>query len=151
MSDTYKIYCAILGDRVPFLVDVDSNRSVAELQRLLKVEGGQILASFEPRYLILYKVDIDISEKEPYQNAMEAIYQRSIALNNEDKLILPAQKLHTVFGSSVPNHHKIHILIDPLAGESTSSRVCDGDVSPIVTDATPSARSIHIRVQPPKS
>ena len=114
---SYTIYCAILGDNAPFPINIKSNQSVAELQEQIHVKGGQMLASFEPRTLILYKAEIYIPETETYKNVMTAIFQRSIHINHNAKLEHLLDTLLDCFGLPSLPTRTIHILVDVPAGE----------------------------------
>ena len=114
---SYIIYCAILGDNALFPINIKSNQSVGELQEQIKVKGGQILASFEPRTLILYKVEIDVSEKAAYKSVMTAISQHSINVDNNAKLEHLLDTLLDCFGLPSLPIKTIHILVDVPAGE----------------------------------
>ena len=119
---SYTIYCAILGDNAPFPINIKNNQSVGELQEQIKVKGGHILAPFEPRTLVLYKVEIDVSEKAVYKSVMTAISQRSINVDNNVKLEHLLDTLLDCFGLPSLPIKTIHILVDVPVGEPINYR-----------------------------
>ena len=130
---TDKLYCAILGDASIFSVDFNNTQTVEELQDAIKAKKKHALASYDASSLVLYKVNIDISNKEIYPGLMEQLRQSSI---NKGEMLAPPYALSEYWGESdLPKKKTINVLVHVSRGESIDSiepRVwCVAETSPI--------------------
>jgi len=86
---SYTLFCAILGQETAFLVNIDETQTVDELKKHIKAEEPA-LASFATDTLTLYKVDIDISNDDTYEQVMRDISQNKVNAPREE-LTNPSQ------------------------------------------------------------
>ena len=115
---SYIIWCIIVGETIPFPVNIDETQSVGELKHAIKEEIAPRLNAFPVHQLTLYKIDAKYDETN-YENGVE-----SVEPNQDQKLGFQLRKLSAVFGLAGPSDDKIHILVEPPAGESIKVTVC---------------------------
>ena len=105
------LFYAIIGDKDLHSIDkFDETWTVNTLKKRIKEEKAHMLASYHVDTLTLYKVNIDISNKQIYPGIMEQIRQRSIMADKE--ALIAAYKLSRYWGESELPKRTIHILVE---------------------------------------
>ena len=121
----YELFCAIIGHKGLITLNVDGTWTVGKLQEHIKEKKPHLLASYEADTLVLYKVDIDVSNKEISPGVIEQIRQGSIKGHGEE--LISALSLSDYWGEGLPKPKAINILVELPPGESSDSidpRVC---------------------------
>ena len=113
----YTIYCAILGQKGVFEVNIDSDERVSALRRTIKKEKHRTLHGCDADTLKLYHVNAPVTP-DTYEALTASISRSTIEFNKNTELSYPLCKLST---RSFPDD-TIHILVDVPEGESFSSR-----------------------------
>jgi Crinkler effector protein N-terminal domain len=57
-SDTFTILCIVVGEDVPFYIDIEKSKTVDWLKVLIKEKKSSVFADIDPNCLDLYHVDI---------------------------------------------------------------------------------------------
>ena len=132
---SYHLFCAIIGQKNAFPVDIKKTQTVDDLKDKIKAKKDPELASFAADSFTLYKVDIAVAET--YHEVMRTISQSATCpqairtipqLQNtvedmvEDthkELINPFHQLSTIF-LSTPAKDTISIIVELPPGESLS-------------------------------
>ena len=116
---SYTLVCIIIGDKIPFAITGEKFWPVGELEKEIKRNKENGLTNVEATDLMLYKANIDISNREECNNE---VYNLSKHLTNaEMKLFDPRQELSKIFQSLGPPEGKINILAQLPEGESIDS------------------------------
>ena len=128
------VSCAVLGHDINFSVRIEnSDIAVAELVHHIKATQPRMLGSFDNPDLILYKVDLPISD-----TIMERIHLGTVEYRQEQKLNCLS---HVSFGATEALERCINILVVPHTGESSYPRP-DRDLAEIVLSPR-SRRGLH--------
>ena len=131
---SYTLWCAIIGDKAAFGVDIKETQTVGELKDKIKAQAANTLASYTADSLTLYKVNINILTDEAYLQAMQLIFQNTTcaqvvqaippitADSKQEELINPLSELSKYFGNSDFSGAAIRILVQLPQGESIHPR-----------------------------
>ena len=143
----YQLYCAIIGQKTEFLVDIDETQKVDNLRDAIKAKAE---TTGPAHTLTLYKADIDISKRDTYKKVMQEIHQNSIKVNREEPMC-PADDISEYWEESKPPQKTIHILVELRQGESRGlidPRVwCVAETSAI-SSATPKTTFLPLKHTP---
>ena len=123
MSQPLTFICAVLGTDTTFEVTLRSTDSIYALKKSIKAEKQRTFDSIEADTLKLFKVKMDISNTENYEEATKAVAQELLVCPMQE-LKYPHAKLLDIFPESDLNTLRIHVLVERPAGESINSRVC---------------------------
>ena len=110
------LFCAIISEDTLLPIKFNGTQTVAELKDVIKAKAAQTLASVDAHTLTLYKVNIDISNKETSSGVKKQISQSSIEVDRQE--LDPEDDLSEYWGESDLSKKKtIHILVP--RGESS--------------------------------
>jgi hypothetical protein len=135
---SYLLFCAIIGRKTAFEIDIQETRTVSGLKDQIKAEAE---TPGPARHLTLYQVDIDISTDEACEQALQQIFQSTTCAQvvqalppntaepKQKELTNPAFELSKYFGNSDFSKEAIHILVKLPQGEPIHPR-CGADSSP---------------------
>ena len=116
MSKSFTFLCAILGTEQTFQVELDETHTVYDLKKAIKAEKRQTLTTVEADTLKLYKVKLDVSNKEYYEHATKAIAEGLLASPMQE-LEYPFARLSEVFQDSDLPRLTIHLIVERPVGE----------------------------------
>jgi len=86
------LYCIVLGEKNPFPVTMDWDRSVGELKDEIKKKKEPEFNHLAADKLTLYKISVDISNVGKYERTMDEVSQSGYVFNPKVKL-LPMEEL----------------------------------------------------------
>jgi len=114
----YTIWCIIVGETTPFLVEIDETESVDQLKKDIKQTAEPRFAAFAAVQLTLYKIDVDPTDENTYIPIVQDISQD---LSNTDKAteLDAVDELSEDFGTTHPSKERIHILVVPPAASES--------------------------------
>jgi len=113
----YTIWCIVVGETIPFSVEVHQTETVDELKDHIKKETKPTFDAFDADQLTLYKIDVDATDKNTYIKIVQDISQDLSDTEKATKLDA-LDELSEVFGTMGPPKKSIHILVECPAGES---------------------------------
>ena len=119
----YTLFCLIPSSKSYFSIDIDENKTVGHLKKEIKKEKSVELKALDADALRLYKINVDISDKNKRQKIIEEIYQGDYEFTSKE-FLHPIDELEVVFESSAPPRQTIHILVLLPEGESMDPRMC---------------------------
>ena len=115
------LFCAIISENSLIPIKFNGTQTVGELKDVIKAKAAQTLALVDAHTLTLYKVNIDISNKETSPGVMKQISQSSIKVDRQE--LDPVDNLSEYWGESdLPKRKTIHILVQMPRGESSDLR-----------------------------
>jgi|tagenome__1003787_1003787.scaffolds.fasta_scaffold20912616_2 hypothetical protein len=111
MATTITLYCLVHGDSVQqaFEIDISNDKSVSRLKKEIKKEKAPEFDDFAADKLTLWKVDIDIHDK-------DAIKQLVLEETDVIKNMSPASEIQEYF-ENAPTKKHIHVVIEYPLGK----------------------------------
>jgi len=110
-SEIYTVFCLVAGEDVSFPVEIDKNKTVDQLKKLIKEERGDLFANIASNFLDLYHVDL------PDDDDLDQNVNKE--LERKPKALKPTEKLAKIFKDG-PIEEKVHIIVQPpRSGKST--------------------------------
>ena len=100
MSDTTILYCLVHGDKSPFPIEINREKTVGQLKDAIVAKKPHRFYSIDADSLDLWKVEIESRNKEKLLN---------VQLHDEDALD-PTRKISKAFPEERLEEH-IHIII----------------------------------------
>ena len=109
----YTLFCMIEGQYIPFSVKINETQSVDELKTEIRKKTSNRFRNIAADKLTLYKINVDASDRNKYEDTMHAISQPDYVFN--PKLMLnPGQRISRYFGQpSDRPEGNILILVEP--------------------------------------
>jgi len=99
---TYTLFCIIEGQYIPFSVKINETQSVDKLKMEIKKETSPGFNNVAADKLTLYKIKVDVSDDNKYENTMHDVSQPDYVFN--PKLMLdPGQTI----SSYLDNHQTV--------------------------------------------
>jgi hypothetical protein len=102
--DIYTVFCIVVGEEVPFPVEIEKSKTVGQLKKLIKEERSDLFSGIPANFLNLYHVEIagggDMVEK-----VNQEMSKNPTALD-------PMKKLVNIFGGD-PKEETLHIIVKP--------------------------------------
>ena len=133
---SYTLRCAIIGHTEVIPLEVKETWSIGHIKNHLKALETQTLASFNASGLKLYKVDINIAERDIRKKVMQQIHQGSIKFDREEAMD-GADDVSEYWELSKLSRRTIHILVElPLRESIDSMDPKVSSPSPMFTSAT---------------
>ncbi|KAG0196815.1 hypothetical protein BGX31_005162, partial [Mortierella sp. GBA43] len=99
-----RIFCILEGESTPFPVTIESDKTVGELKKAIKLEKSNYFTSVDADQLTLWKVSIPINDDD----------ETPILLDNvsDKKKLGPSADLSEVFEEKLPKK-RFHIIVQP--------------------------------------
>jgi len=110
----YELCCVILGRDHAFTVKVKKTHTVCELKKIIKTVNLQTLANVDVVVLMLYKINIDVSNTAVYNGIMLKISQHVHNFGNKEQLY-PFHMILKYFQGNLGE--KIEVLVEIPPGE----------------------------------
>jgi hypothetical protein len=110
-SEIYTVFCIAVGENVAFPVEIDKDKTVGQLKKLIKEEKPTAFAGIDANLLDLYRLGF------PSRNLSQSM--NSLQLEQLQRLEDVTEPLEDVF-QGAPKTRTIHILVQPpRSGKST--------------------------------
>jgi Crinkler effector protein N-terminal domain len=105
-SDIYTVLCIVIGEDVPFSVEIEKSKIVSQLKDLIKEKRTDVFANIGSNLLDLYHVDIPDAPKEDLMASM-----RAHPLDSRGPL-LATTRFTNIFPGT-PKDDTIHFIVKP--------------------------------------
>jgi hypothetical protein len=102
-SDVYTVFCIVVGEDVPFCVEIERSRAVDWLKELIKKERSNIFADIDSNFLDLYHVDIADDDE----------LVTKVKAHPLDDSKLPATKSLIDVFPATPKADTVHFIVNP--------------------------------------
>jgi hypothetical protein len=101
-SDIYNVFCIILGEGDPFLIEIQKSAPVGRLKQLIKEENSEF-ATIDSKFLDLYRVDIPDATRE--------VLMARVLAESLDTPLLATHTLTDNFSTAPPKAATIHFIV----------------------------------------
>ena len=113
-SEIYTVFCIAADEDVPFSVEIDKNKTVDQLKKLIKEERGDLFANIASNFLDLYQVDI------PDDDHLDEMVNKKP--QGGLKPLRPSEEMANVFSEGLKKG-TVHILVQARSGGKSTDEL----------------------------
>jgi hypothetical protein len=102
-SNIYTVFCVVVGDYIPFPIEIEKSKTVGWLKGLIKQEMSKLFADIDSNSLNLYHVDIADDRQ---------LVAKVKAYPLDDSNLRPTRLLTSIFPAP-PKPDTVHFIVNP--------------------------------------